>query len=104
MRRRDFIKVIGSTAIAWPLAAQAQKAPQIYRVGILAPDLQFHEFLETFRQGLREVGYVEGQNITFEVGSAEGYGQRLAALANELVRLKVDVILAINTPSVQAAK
>lgn len=104
MRRRDFIKVIGSTAVAWPLAAQAQKAAQVYRVGILAPDLQFPGFLETFRQGLREVGYVEGQNITFEVRSAEGYGQRLAALANELVGLKVDVILAINTPSVQAAK
>lgn len=105
MRRRDFIKVICGTAVAWPLAAQAQKPAQAYyRVGILAPDLQFPEFFETFRQGLREVGYVEGQNITFEVRSAEGYGQRLAALANELVRLKVDVILAINTPSVQAAK
>lgn len=104
MRRRDFIKVISSTAVVWPLAAQAQKDARVYRVGILAPERQFPRFLETFRQGLREVGYAEGQNITFEVRSAEGYGQQLAALANELVELKVDVILAINTPSVEAAK
>jgi len=103
MRRRKFITLVG-VALAWPLAAQAQKPSQVYRVGILAPDLQFPGFLETFRQGLREAGYVEGQNITFEVRSAEGYGERLAALANELVGLKVDVILAINTPSVQAAR
>ncbi|MGB8611548.1 MAG: ABC transporter substrate-binding protein, partial [Pseudolabrys sp.] len=57
-----------------------------------------------FRQGLRELGYVEGQNIAFEIRSAEGYGQRLAALANHLVELKVDVIVAVNTQSVQAAK
>ncbi|MGB9318657.1 MAG: ABC transporter substrate-binding protein, partial [Pseudolabrys sp.] len=61
-------------------------------------------FLEAFRQGLRELGYVEGQNIAFEIRSAEGYGQRLAALANHLVELKVDVIVAVNTQSVQAAK
>ena len=61
-------------------------------------------FLEAFRQGLHELGYVEGQTIAFEVRSAEGYSQRLAPLANLLVELKVDVILAVNTPSVQAAK
>jgi putative ABC transport system substrate-binding protein len=103
MRRREFITLLGGAA-AWSLAAQAQQAVKLHRIGILSPDLPPPGFLEAFRQGLRELGYVEGQNIAFEVRSAEGYGQRLAALANELVRLKVDVIVAINTPSVQAAK
>jgi putative ABC transport system substrate-binding protein len=103
MRRRDFISFVGGAA-AWPLAAQAQKVDKIYLIGILAPERQPAAYLEIFRQGLRELGYVEGQNMTFAVRSAEGYSQQLAALANELVGLKVDVILAINTPSVQAAK
>jgi ABC-type uncharacterized transport system substrate-binding protein len=103
MRRREFITLLGGAA-AWPLAAQAQQAVKLHRIGILSPDLPPPGFLEAFRQGLRELGYVEGQNIAFEVRSAEGYGQRLAPLANELVRLKVDVIVAINTTSVQAAK
>ena len=104
MRRRDFIKVIGGTAVAWPLAAQAQKAVKVYRIGILAPEHPPPGFLETFRQRLRELGYVDGQNIAFEIRSAEGYGQQLAVFANQLAQLKVDVIVAINTPSVQAAK
>src|SRR5262249_41390666 len=61
-------------------------------------------FLDAFRQGLRELGYVEGRDIALEVRNAEGYSQRLGALANILAELKVDVILALNTPSVQAAK
>jgi putative ABC transport system substrate-binding protein len=97
MRRRDFISFVGGAA-AWPLAAQAQKVDKIYLIGILAPERQPAAYLEIFRQGLRELGYVEGQNMTFAVRSAEGYSQQLAALANELVGRKVDVILAINTP------
>ena len=85
-------------------SVRAQQAVKLYRIGILSPQVPPLEFLEAFRQGLREFGYVEGQTIAFEVRSAEGYSQRLAPLANELVRLKVDVIVAINTPSVQAAK
>jgi putative ABC transport system substrate-binding protein len=80
------------------------RRPNIHRIGILSPELPPPGFLEAFRQGLREFGYVEGQDIAFEIRSAEGYSQRLAALANHLVDLRVDVILAINTPSVQAAK
>jgi putative tryptophan/tyrosine transport system substrate-binding protein len=104
MQRRNFITLLGSAAVAWPLAAHAQQSVKLYRIGILSPELPPPGFLEAFRQGLRELGYVEGQDIAFEVRSAEGYGQRLVALANLLVGLKVDVILAINTPSVQAAK
>jgi putative tryptophan/tyrosine transport system substrate-binding protein len=104
MQRRDFITLLGSAAAAWPLAAYAQQVVKLYRIGILSPELPPPGFLEAFRQGLHELGYVEGQDITFEVRNAEGYSQRLAALANYLVELKVDVILALNTPSVQAAK
>ena len=104
MQRRDFITLLGGAAAAWPLAAYAQQAVKLYRIGILSPELPPPGFLEAFRQGLSELGYVEGQDIAFEVRSAEGYSQRLATLANLLVGLKVDVILALNTPSVQAAK
>ncbi len=104
MQRRDFITFLGGAAVAWPLIARAQQAVKLHRIGILSPELPPPGFLEAFRQGLRELGYVEGQNIAFEIRSAEGYGQRLAALANHLVELKVDVIVAVNTQSVQAAK
>jgi putative ABC transport system substrate-binding protein len=70
----------------------------------LCPDRPPPGFLETFRQGLRELGYIEGQNIKLIIQSAEGYSQRLGALANQLVELRVDVIVAINTPAVLAAK
>ncbi|MGB7580117.1 MAG: ABC transporter substrate binding protein, partial [Pseudolabrys sp.] len=104
MQRRDFITFLGAAA-AWPLAAYAQQAAKLHRIGILSPELLPPPgFLDAFRQGLRELGYVEGQDIAIEVRNAEGYGQRLVALANHLVELKVDVILAVNTPSVQAAK
>ncbi|MGA7309358.1 MAG: ABC transporter substrate binding protein, partial [Pseudolabrys sp.] len=103
MQRRDFITFLGAAA-AWPLAAYAQQAVKLHRIGILSPELLPPGFLDAFRQGLRELGYVEGQDIAIEVRNAEGYGQRLVALANHLVELKVDVILAVNTPSVQAAK
>ncbi|MGB8576979.1 MAG: ABC transporter substrate binding protein [Pseudolabrys sp.] len=104
MQRRAFITLLGGAAVAWPLGALAQQGVKLYRIGILSPELPPPGFLEAFRQGLSELGYVEGQTVALEVRSAEGYGQRLAPLANELVRLKVDVIVAINTPSVQAAK
>ena len=104
MQRRDFIRLLGGAAAAWPLIAGAQQTSKLHRIGILSPELLPPGFLDAFRQGLRELGYVEGQDIAFEVRNAEGYSQRLTALANLLVGLKVDVILALNTPSVQAAK
>jgi putative tryptophan/tyrosine transport system substrate-binding protein len=104
MRRREFISLIGGVAAAWPLGAHGQQAVKLHRIGILSPELPPPGFLEAFRQGLRELGYVEGQDIAFEVRSADGDDQRLAALANQLVEVKVDVIVAINTSAVQAAK
>jgi len=104
MQRRDFITLLCGAAALWPFAAYPQQRAKLYRIGVLSPELPPPGFLDAFRQGLRELGYVEGRDIALEVRNAEGYSQRLGALANILAELKVDVILALNTPSVQAAK
>ena len=101
MRRREFITLVGGL-FAWPVAAHAQQR-QAQLVGILSQDLQ-PGLLETFRDELRGLGYVEGQNIKIELRDAAGRNERLPALAEELLRLKVNVIVAVNTPAVQAAK
>ena len=101
MRRREFITLVGGL-VAWPVAARAQQRPP-QLVGILSQDLQ-PGLLETFRDELRKLGYVEGQNINIELRDAAGRNERLPALAEELLRLKVNVIVAVNTPAVQAAK
>jgi putative ABC transport system substrate-binding protein len=101
MRRREFITLVGGL-FAWPVGAHAQqRQPQL--VGILSQDLQ-PGLLETFRDELRKLGYVEGQNINIELRDAAGRNERLPALAEELLRLKANVIVAVNTPAVQAAK
>ena len=101
MRRREFITLVGGL-FACPVAAYAQqRQPQL--VGILSQDLQ-PGLLETFRDELRRLGYVDGQNINIELRDAAGRNERLPALAEELLRLKVNVIVAVNTPAVQAAK
>jgi len=106
MRRREFISFIGGAA-AWPLGARAQQ-PKVPRIGYLVTgSLQSPEgrgFLDAFRQGLHEQGYVEGQNIVIEFRAAEGQMERFPALASELVRLKVDVIVAPNTPAARAVQ
>jgi putative ABC transport system substrate-binding protein len=102
--RRELVTLLAGAVAAWSHGAAAQQTVKLHRIGILSPELPPPGFLEALRQGLRELGYVEGQDIAFEIRSAEGYSQRLAALAHHLVDLRVDVILAINTPSVQAAK
>jgi ABC-type uncharacterized transport system substrate-binding protein len=105
MRRREFISLVGGMAVAWPLAAGAQQPGKIYRIGFLwdSPDA-FVDALEAFRQGLNELGYVEGQTITIEYRWAEGRPERMRELAEELVRLKVDVIVAPSSIYTAAAK
>ena len=103
MRRREFIALVGGLATA-PLVAKAQQAEKLYRIGILSPERPPPELLEAFQQGLRELGYVEGKNVAFEIRNSEGDGQELAALASQLVGLKVDVILAVNTPGALTAR
>jgi ABC-type uncharacterized transport system substrate-binding protein len=105
MRRREFITLLGGAAAAWPLVARAQQAGKIYRIGFLwdSPDA-FLDALEAFRQGLRDLGYVEGRNIAIEYRWAEGKPERMRELAEELVRLKVDVIVAPSSIYTEAAK
>ena len=103
MKRREFITVIGSAA-AWPLTVRAQPS-KVARIGVLYIGLADSEsFKKELREGLRELGYLEGQNISFEFRSAEGKLDRLPELASELVRLKVDVIVALYVPCALAAK
>ena len=104
MRRREFITLLGGATTAWPLSARAQ-ASKLRRLGALYMGLADAElFKKELREGLRELGYVEGQNIAFEFRSAEGKLDLLPELTSELVRLKVDVIVALYVPSALAAK
>ena len=105
MRRRKFITMLGSAA-ALPLAAHAQQTPKVPRVGWLSPGSATSDenFLASFRDGLRELGWVAGQNIAIDPRWAEGRFERLPDLAAELVRLKVDVIVANVTQASLAAK
>ena len=88
------------------LAAEAQQATKVYRIGRLFPGLPPtpNPSLEAFRQGLREFGYVEGQNLVIEYRYAEGRLERLPDLAAELVRLQVDVIVAASSTAIRAAQ
>jgi len=97
--------LLGSTAVAWPLASHAQQPGKVYRIGFLwdSPDA-FVDALEAFRQGLRELGYEESRNIDIEYRWAEGKPDRMRELAEELVRLKVDVIVAPSSIYTAAAK
>ena len=104
MRRRDFIKFVAGSAAVWPLTTRAQQS-KLVRIGALYQGLaDADSFKEELREGLRELGYVEGQDIAFEFRSAEGHVDRLPALAVELVQLKVDVIVALYLTSALAAK
>src|SRR5215471_20764582 len=105
MRRREFITFLGGLAAAWPITGRAQRAAKVARIGYLSTNLAsspYHH--EAFRQGLRDLGYVEGSNVVIEYRDAEGKVERLPALAAELVALKVDVILAVSTLHALAAK
>src|SRR5258705_3402673 len=103
LKRREFLTLLGGAAAAWPLATRAQQ-PKVPTIGALViGNISPEEFWREFRQGLRDLGYIEGQNIRFEFRSAEGQINRLPELAAELVRLKVDVIVTWFTPTAVAA-
>jgi putative tryptophan/tyrosine transport system substrate-binding protein len=105
MNRREFITLLGVAAAAWPLAARAQAPRNIPRLCFLTYDpgtLQSNRF-DPFFQGLRDLGYANGQNIAIDYLSAEGHGERFPALAAECLRLKADVIVVSTTPAAQAA-
>ena len=105
MRRRQFITLLGGAA-AWPLAARAQQARKLPIIGFLGPTTPAaqSQWVIAFLQRLRELGWVEGRTFAIEYRWAEGRTERLAEIATEFVRLKVDVIVTYGTPQVIAAK
>lgn len=105
MNRRETVFALLLALGAVPLAARAQPAGKVFRIGFLWDSpAAFPDAIEAFRQGLRELGYVEGTNIAIEYRWAEGKPERMRELAEELVRLKVDVIMAPSSIYTGAAK
>ena len=94
-----------ATAIVAPYVASAQPGTtKIRRVGILSSGTPPPGLLEQLTEGLREVGYIQGRNLVIELRNAEGRNERLGALADDLVRRNVDVLVTVNTPAALAAK
>jgi ABC-type uncharacterized transport system substrate-binding protein len=107
MNRREFIAALGG-ATAWPMVARGQQPVRVPRIGYLvtdsleAPETQMIH--DAFRQSLRQLGYVEGQNIVIEYRETHGHTEQFGSLATELVNLNVDLIVAPNTPAARAAR
>src|ERR1044071_9800746 len=109
MRRRAFITLLGgavASAKLWPLAAHAQQAGKVWRVGMLdsTPAALNGANIDAFRQEMRRLGYAEGTNLIIEYRSSAGRPERFPDLAAELLQLKVDLIVSRGTPAVLAAK
>ena len=106
MRRREFITLLGGTAVAWPVAARAQQPERMRRIGVLSafadddPDMQ--AWLPAFRQGLERLGWSEGRNVRIDTRFARANVDQHQALARELVALQPDVIVGQTTPVVTA--
>ena len=103
--RREFISVLGG-AVAWPLASHAQQSVKVWRIGMLEmiPATANSTNLDSFRNGLRELGYIEGQNLSINYRSADGRSERFPGLATELVRLSIDLFVTRGTPAALAAR
>jgi putative ABC transport system substrate-binding protein len=105
VKRRDFITLVGGAAASWPFAVHAQQPERMRRVGVLvtAPALVEEKRMASFRQGLGESGYIEGQNVLIEYLHADNQYERLPALAADLVRRQVNVIVTPNSESAAMA-
>src|SRR5688572_18154794 len=104
MHRRAFLQTISLAVLFAPIAAEAQPTRKVYRIGYLRRTSPEQAALEAFRHGLRELGYIENQNILIEPRYADGVGERLPGLASELVRSKPDVIVVDGTPTAAVTK
>jgi putative tryptophan/tyrosine transport system substrate-binding protein len=105
MKRREFMLAVSGAAV-WPLAAHAQQPAKVWRIGLLetiSPDLNAKN-IEALKRGLRDLGYIENQNYVLEYRSADGDSERFPAFADELVKLRVDLIVTRGTPAARAAK
>jgi ABC-type uncharacterized transport system substrate-binding protein len=100
IERRKFLATLGGAAAAWPFVARAQYQTKIPRIGIIDDAPRWN----AFRHGLRDLGYLEGQNIAFDYAYGEGVPERLGEAAEALVRRPVDVIATYGTPASFAAK
>jgi putative tryptophan/tyrosine transport system substrate-binding protein len=106
MKRRAFITLLGSAAVAWPLAARAQQLPKLPTIGFLggtSPSV-VSQSVAAFVERLRELGWVEGRNVAIEYRWAEGRSERFAEIAAEFVRLKVDVIVTVGSAVLDAKR
>ena len=108
MLRRNFIRVIGYTAIAWPSIAMAQQSTKVWRIAHVYPgrldNPPDRAMFNVFRGELRQLGYSEGKNLIIDQRSAEGKLERLPAFLDELIALHPDVIVALTTPAIAAAQ
>jgi ABC-type uncharacterized transport system substrate-binding protein len=102
MKRREFIALVGGTA-AWPVASLAQEVAKVRRIGFLRVGQPPPAFIGNLRQGLRDLGLVEGQHFVFEFALAQSAAQ-MPSVASELVRLNIDLVVASGTPSVVPAR
>jgi putative ABC transport system substrate-binding protein len=103
MKRREFIALLGGVAAAWPVAGSAQQKPPT--IGILGSgSAAWSHLVSALMQRLHELGYVENRTVAIEYRWAEGRDERYAAMAAELVGLKVDIIVALGTPAIVAAR
>lgn len=104
MKRRDFALFVFWAAVSCPIIAMAQQSRRIWRVGILDPAFGVQPVLEAFRRQLNDLGYIEGKNLIIDYRRAEGHYERLPQLAEELVVLRPNVLVAIATPAIAAAQ
>jgi putative ABC transport system substrate-binding protein len=103
MRRREFITMLGGAAVAWPLGARAQQSAKIYRIFWASTESEPDPFVDGFRDGLKERGYIEGKNVVLSLRYAPGNPDALRPMMSELTRDKVDLAVS-SGPAIRAMK